>query len=480
MALWTDMNSPTHRSVVVQNPAAGVWTVHIAGASDLGSINLFAGVPSDTPVVNITSLAGGAMRSDVNIAYTATDADSDARVTFYYDADGSGNNGVRIGGVTESDGSGTFVWDAANVPPGTYHVYAVIDDGVNAPQFVYSAGTVAVTAPGIAGSVWHDTNANGLRDVGELAAGGTPVFIDLDQSGSHDANEPLYVTSESGAYHFHDLALGDYKVRVLPKPGFVPSAPAAGLINVALAAAELETGHDFGLRQTPASISGLAWRDQDRDGFRDSTEPLLSNIAVTLTDVFGNLAGATVTDFTGAYSFASLVPGHYRVTFAPPAGHVATARLEPGKSDSDSDISANPTSSLLLSLAAGDIRTDIDAGLFHPFQSPRHRLDVDADGNITPLDALLIIIHLNASGGGPPAPGLAAPPYVDVDADNVIAPLDALLVLTHLNVSTSGEAEPLTPQADPAPFTPPAVDWYYYHYGQPRPSDKDKDETRSG
>ncbi len=72
-----------------------------------------------------------------------------------------------------------------------------------------------------------------------------------------------------------------------------------------------------------------------------------------------------------------------------------------------------------------------------------HR-DVNADGFITPIDALLVINFLNLQGSrsvvGLPAP----PPYRDVNGDNFISPVDALLVINYLNNrgrSGSGEGE---------------------------------------
>ncbi len=72
-----------------------------------------------------------------------------------------------------------------------------------------------------------------------------------------------------------------------------------------------------------------------------------------------------------------------------------------------------------------------------------HR-DVNADGFITPIDALLIINFLNTTGPrsvvGLPAP----PPYRDVNGDNFISAVDALLVINYLNSrvrSGGGEGE---------------------------------------
>jgi hypothetical protein len=71
-------------------------------------------------------------------------------------------------------------------------------------------------------------------------------------------------------------------------------------------------------------------------------------------------------------------------------------------------------------------------------------LDVDVDGQVTPLDALLVINYLNASGPGTPPerPGGAANPlYLDTSGDNVISALDALLVINRLNATAGAEGE---------------------------------------
>ena len=68
-------------------------------------------------------------------------------------------------------------------------------------------------------------------------------------------------------------------------------------------------------------------------------------------------------------------------------------------------------------------------------------LDVNRDGFVTPLDALLVINMLN-SGGGEAMLGTAQSNgmYPDVDSSGSVAPLDALLIINRLN-SGSGEGE---------------------------------------
>jgi Ca2+-binding RTX toxin-like protein len=68
-------------------------------------------------------------------------------------------------------------------------------------------------------------------------------------------------------------------------------------------------------------------------------------------------------------------------------------------------------------------------------------LDVNRDGFVTPMDALLVINMLNAGGGEATlASAQSKGMYPDVDGSGSIAPLDALLIINRLN-SGAGEGE---------------------------------------
>ena len=83
------------------------------------------------------------------------------------------------------------------------------------------------------------------------------------------------------------------------------------------------------------------------------------------------------------------------------------------------------------------------------WRHPVEPLDVNDDGAISPIDALLVINRLNIqprSTAPLPTPTLALhpAPYVDVSGDNRVSPLDALLVINYLNRRSSrGEGESL-------------------------------------
>ncbi|MCA9202677.1 MAG: hypothetical protein KDA59_06520, partial [Planctomycetales bacterium] len=69
-------------------------------------------------------------------------------------------------------------------------------------------------------------------------------------------------------------------------------------------------------------------------------------------------------------------------------------------------------------------------------------LDVNADGVVSPIDAGILINHLNASGAGRLEGAAGAAPYLDVNMDGFISPIDVALVVNHLNsAKPAGEGE---------------------------------------
>lgn len=70
--------------------------------------------------------------------------------------------------------------------------------------------------------------------------------------------------------------------------------------------------------------------------------------------------------------------------------------------------------------------------------------DVNVDGVVSPLDAVLLINELNALGSRalPPAPGgTRAPLFFDVSGDNNLGPTDPILVINYINAGGTGGGE---------------------------------------
>ncbi|MCP4693857.1 MAG: hypothetical protein GY859_37830, partial [Desulfobacterales bacterium] len=75
------------------------------------------------------------------IRWSDSDPDDDASISLYYDTDDAGRCGVLIvDAIRENDGADQYTWDLSMLPEGEYWVYAVIDDGANAPVVDYGAG----------------------------------------------------------------------------------------------------------------------------------------------------------------------------------------------------------------------------------------------------------------------------------------------------------------------------------------------------
>jgi hypothetical protein len=71
-------------------------------------------------------------------------------------------------------------------------------------------------------------------------------------------------------------------------------------------------------------------------------------------------------------------------------------------------------------------------------------LDVNNDGFVSPVDALIVINQLNTGKQPPRLSAFAMPPFFDVNGDAVVSPADALRVINDLNshrTAAGGEGE---------------------------------------
>ncbi len=92
----------------------------------------------------------------------------------------------------------------------------------------------------------------------------------------------------------------------------------------------------------------------------------------------------------------------------------------------------------------------------HPWFNPVQAVDVNNDGYVSPIDALLLINSLNAEGSRSlpkERSGQAAQAFYDVNRDGFISPIDPLQVINYLNDASTGKAEVL-PSGDPAAALP--------------------------
>jgi uncharacterized protein (DUF2141 family) len=82
-----------------------------------------------------------------------------------------------------------------------------------------------VSTAAIYGTVFNDANGDGKNDNGETGLAGWSVYLDLNNSGSYVAGDPVPTTDSDGNYFFTDLPAGTYIVRVEPQNGWTQTSP---------------------------------------------------------------------------------------------------------------------------------------------------------------------------------------------------------------------------------------------------------------
>ena len=350
--------------------------------------------------------------------------------------------GSTMIGTTTTAGGGLYLFDG--LPPGDYHVVFVlpagesfapanigtndlVDSDANTSTGVTATFTLTpgqrdlswdaglIPAPSSLGDfVWIDANRNGIQDAGEPGVAGVTATLSrtdgplVGLTGGAYAT-PTAITDSAGNYLFQNLPAGTYVVTFSSIPAGYGATPAnkgsddakdsdgttVGITIVSpptvLPAATVNLTVDQGIF-APVSVGDFAWLDANLNGIQDSGEPGLAGVTVTLldsagaavtTDAFGNAIAPFVTTGNGAYAFTNLLPGVYKVRFAPPPhfGYTITDVNANGNDTKDSDAGkANGGIATSRVLGPNDSDITLDAG-FIPLSSLGDYVFLDTNGN---------------------------------------------------------------------------------------------------
>lgn len=150
-AIQPFFSGTTSRAVALLNPVAGVWKVRLASPDDLGEASFTAYREKQDPSIEVTSAK--TVRDAVTINYLAGAPDTPgARVSLFYDTDGTGFDGLPItDNLPVTGASASYIWNSAHVRDGSYRIYAMITDGEGTFRFDYLDAPVMVdhTHPGV-------------------------------------------------------------------------------------------------------------------------------------------------------------------------------------------------------------------------------------------------------------------------------------------------------------------------------------------
>ncbi|OUL29670.1 hypothetical protein BV378_05730, partial [Nostoc sp. RF31YmG] len=130
-------------------------------------------------------------------------------------------------GMKIDTSTGQVTWDNPVVNPVPYDVTVRVQDGrggVDTQSFNLQVNTRTGLSE-IRGTIWEDSDSDGVRDSGERGLFGVQVYLDLNKNGIFDDNEPTTETNEHSEYKFTNLSPDTYIVREVLPNGFVYTSP---------------------------------------------------------------------------------------------------------------------------------------------------------------------------------------------------------------------------------------------------------------
>jgi uncharacterized repeat protein (TIGR01451 family) len=300
------------------------------GVRDPGEPGI-GGVTVQIIISGLDGLFGTA--DDSVIATTTTAIDGTYRFTglpqAYYRVQVTDTGNV-LTGYTQTGDPDVLVDEQGNVPL----LAGAVDLTMNFGYQNASLGDVS-------GSVFDDTDTDGVQDGGEN--GITGVSLDLVAAGPDglfgtidDLVVATTFSDGSGNYGFVDVPNGSYRVVVTDVGNALNGYTlTSGLDEIPVTVAGTDVSNvDFGYARVPGTgtIGTRVWLDANRDGVINPSEDGIGNVTVNLytpgpDGIAGNgddvLVDTAITDSNGYYTFTSLGPGDYYVD-------VVQATLPPG------------------------------------------------------------------------------------------------------------------------------------------------------
>jgi len=317
------------------SPGEGVWIGGSPGVVSSGEVLRMV-----WSVTNIGSAPAGGFVADLYASTDPTISSADFRI-----ARGS-VPGLAVGNDTDIE---FRIYSPSELPVGQYYVGIIIDsedvvDESNENNNVAAETGDLIGIPGVRGTVWDDTDGDGIwRGGGDPVLMGRVIFLDTDGDGLLDPGERYTRTDRRGEYWFTGLGPADYNVTQLmgvlqtDRPGgwinwgqtTIGTNP-EGAYQVSYGEDEFITeGLNFG-NALLSKVGGRVWHDRNGDGYCQSPEYALVGWTVEIfrdSDRDGlwdpgewrdSTETASLADpFDWApFQFADLLPGAYVVKTA--------------------------------------------------------------------------------------------------------------------------------------------------------------------
>jgi hypothetical protein len=178
-------------------------------------------------------------------------------------------------------------------------------------------GAVELQHASISGTVFSDTNGDGIRESGEAGLAGVTVYADLANAGAYQAGDPVATTDANGNYSLNGVPEGMVIIRQILPSGYRQSYPLSG------------AGEHLTL--TPTGIIGALFADSTRlyisgtvtyNGVGESGVVVYADLNNDGTFESNENNKTTLSD--GSFAFVSLTPGTYTFRVVAPAGQMVS------------------------------------------------------------------------------------------------------------------------------------------------------------
>ncbi len=272
----------------------------------------------------------------------------------------------------------------------------------------------------IAGLVFEDLDADGVRDANEPPVAGRTVYLDAGDDGSIQPDETRVTSDAQGRFVFANLRAGSYVLRQVVPPGWDDTLPNEH-VTVTLVAGQDRSGLTLG------SILVNAVPVARPDAYiTDSGLTVMMDLFANDEDPDGEIVPESTRILVNPqHGEVGLNPNERKLVYTANKDYVGADFFEYAAVD-NGGLESNPV--------RVDLTVNPPAGT--AWQNPVQALDANNDSFVSSIDALLILDSINANGSRRlryPTSATAPPPYLDVSGDAFVTPLDALLVLNEIN-----------------------------------------------